>query len=202
MRIAVTETNVFEFSELSETAQQNAIDKAREFACSDSFWYECIIDDAKRLAAMIGIEIDDIFFSGFWSQGDGAQFTGRYEYRKGGAAELIAECPTDTELHAIAKGLQDVQRRNFYKLSATVKSTGRYSHAYCTAINVYRETEYSYCGDCDVNTEETVIELLRDYMHWIYRALEREYEYQTSDDTLREWLQDSGQEYTADGDIY
>lgn len=201
MRTEVTKTLLYTFEELPKDVQQNAIEGLRDINTYYE-WWDFVFDDSKRLAAMIGIDIDDIYFSGFWSQGDGAQFTGSYEYRKGGAKELKAEAPQDTELHAIADGLQEIQRRHFYKLTARVKSSGCYSHEMCTDVRVYRETEYSYVGDCAADTDNTVTELLRDYMRWIYRRLESEYDYLNSDDAIRDTIIANEYEFTGDGRIH
>lgn len=201
MRIDIVETEVFEFSELSETAKQSAIDKAREFACEDSFWHDCVLDDAKATAKILGIDIQDIYFSGFWSQGDGAQFTGSYSYAKQSAKDIRVEYPKDETLHAIADGLRDIQRLSFYQLSASVSSTGHYSHEMCTRIFVYDDRPHA-ARDVSEHVEQTVTELLRGFMRWIYSRLQAEYEFQTSDDTLREWLQDSEQDFTIEGSIY
>ena len=124
MRIATVQTDVFTFSELSADAQQRAIDTAREWAAQDDFFSEYVIDDAKTIAALMGIEIDNIYYSGFWSQGDGAQFTGNYSYQKHGAKSVREYAPQDSELQLIANGLQDVQRRNFYAYPLAYQAGG------------------------------------------------------------------------------
>ena len=76
MRIETTTQNVYTFNELSDTAKESA----RDWYRSDPFpdWHEFVIDGAKEVGALLGIEIDNIWFSGFSSQGDGACFTGSY----------------------------------------------------------------------------------------------------------------------------
>ena len=71
--------NVYSFDELSEQAKE----KAREWfraGTLDYEWWDGVFEDAKRVGALIGIGIDDIRFSGFWSQGDGASLSGTYTY--------------------------------------------------------------------------------------------------------------------------
>ena len=46
-------------------------------------WYESTFDDAKAIGALMGMDIDGIYFSGFCSQGDGACFEAGLSYRKG-----------------------------------------------------------------------------------------------------------------------
>lgn len=45
--------NIYKFEELSEESQEKAIEKLYDLNVSDSFWYECLLDDA----ATIGMKI-------------------------------------------------------------------------------------------------------------------------------------------------
>jgi len=62
----------FTFSELPEDIRQEVIEA---YQPSD-YWDEWVIDSIKEEAAELGIENFDFQYSGFWSQGDGASFTG------------------------------------------------------------------------------------------------------------------------------
>ena len=84
-----TETiNVYQFNELSDSQKQSVFDNWR-INGPDYEWWDCIYDDAKTIAALMGIEIKDIYFSGFSSQGDGACFTGNYAYKKGYQGQFV-----------------------------------------------------------------------------------------------------------------
>ena len=50
-----------------------------------------------------------------------------------------------------------------------------------------------------VDAEDTVIELLRDLARWLYRQLEREYEYQTSNEVTDEAILANEYTFTDDG---
>lgn len=71
----IKEITVYRFEELEgkakEKAQQWLVD-----AATGHDWYESVYDLAKEDGAKRGFEIEDIRFSGFWSQGDGASWTG------------------------------------------------------------------------------------------------------------------------------
>ncbi|WP_242136968.1 hypothetical protein [Sphingomonas sp. TREG-RG-20F-R18-01] len=150
----------------------------------ESDWHESVYDMAREAAAIIGIDINDIHYSGFWSQGDGASFTGSYIYSKGAAKRIRAEFPTATALHAIADTLQKVQRAAFYRLAATVTTSGRYSHSGTMSVDVETSDGEPLAGDwaksgCYVPhpTEEIIRDQLRAFADWIYESLEKEYEY-------------------------
>jgi hypothetical protein len=169
-----------------------------------------VFDDAVEIAALMGIEIEQrtikhngavvghkpcIFFSGFSSQGDGACFEGRYQYKKGSVKAVVEYAPKDKELDRIVRELYALQKKHGYGITATVKHEGHYSHKYCTAINVYGKDE----DYMDLDTGNAVAEILRDYMEWIYRQLRNEYEYQTSDEVVIEDIKGNEMEFTEEG---
>jgi len=197
MRQAIKQTDVYQLSELSDSAKQTALQTLAMWATEDSFWYETLIEDAKEIGKIIGIDIDNIYFSGFSSQGDGACFTGSYDYAKGSCKAIREYAPRDSDLHDIADGLAAIQKPNFYQLSARVEHSGHYSHEYCTAISVHLD---GYPAPAE--TYDTVTDLLRDFMRWIYKHLELEYEYCTSEETLTENADAIEYEFTESGEIY
>ena len=184
----------YSFKELSEEAQQTAIEKLYDINVDDEFWSECILDDAKEIGQLIGIAIKNIYYSGFYSQGDGACFEGSYAYQIGGLKALKEYAPEDKELHRIARRLQEIQAINFYQLEASVKQSGHYYHEFCTDIQVDRHYE---CAN-DYAIEE-ITELLRDFMHWIYRQLEQEYEFQTSEEQIQDTILANDYQFNING---
>ena len=189
---------VYKFDELSESAKQKAIEDYRQEGF-DYDWYDAVYEDAKQIGKILGIEIDNIYFSGFSNQGDGACFEGKYAYIKGSAKEIKDHAPQDEELHRIARELQKLQKKNFYSLSATVKQSGHYSHEYCTEINVYDNLN-SY-GDVTIETEKALSELLRDFMRWIYKQLEQDWDYLSSDEQIIETIQANEWEFDENGEM-
>ena len=167
------ETNVFEFNELSDSAKETAIQWYR--SCIESSDYaETVIYDAKEIGALFGLDIDEVYYSGFSSQGDGACFVGKYSYKKGSLKAIKAYTPKYTELHDIVARLQHIQRQSFYKLSARCTHSGHYYHSGCMSIDVDHDE-----GSYRVNNliEQDIIDLLRQFADWIYRQLEKEYDY-------------------------
>lgn len=91
----------YSFDELSDAAKE----KAREwFRSGDDFSYyaKAVIEDAKEIGKIMGIEIEEVYYSGFSSQGDGASFKGHWAYEKGSVKAIKSHATTDTELHRIA----------------------------------------------------------------------------------------------------
>jgi len=197
MRIDIVKTKVYKFSELSDEAREKAIEKLHDINIHCD-WYEFVIDDAKEIGKLIGINIDKIYFSGFWSQGDGACFEGNYEYRKGSVKTIIEYAPKDKELQRIAGELQTIQSKHFYKLCAYVKHSGHYYHKMCTNIDIQHANYAHYVPE---NADE-IIEPLRDFMDWMYSWLQKEYEYLTSKEAIIETIEANEYEFTENGIIY
>lgn len=189
---------VYKFNELDDSAKEKAREWYRQGA-TDYEWWDYVYDDAKTIANIIGIDITNIYFSGFWSQGDGACFEGSYSYKCGGVRELLKYAPIDTELHNIAVSLRDLQRPAFYQLSAQVSHRGHYCHEGCTDISVYDDRDGDYV---DHETHDAVVECLRDFMRWIYRRLESEYDYLMSDECVDEMIESNEYTFTEEGEIY
>lgn len=194
----IIETIVYGLDELSDAAKEKARAWYRQVGF-DHDWYEFVYEDFQCIAEILGLRLKTmpvrlygdgtrqkpcIWFSGFWSQGDGACFEGRYSHAKGAPRKIRDHAPKDGDLHRIADALQAIQRRNFYQLRADITHLDRYYHEYCMAISVERDSPT--CQDRTADAEDVVAEVLRDLARWLYRQLEREYEYFTSDEVVDE----------------
>jgi len=200
----------WEYDKAPKDVQEKAVEKWQEdfHTRQDTDWSEYTIEDAEQIAEILGITIDSrpsrsnepcIYWSGFSSQGGGACFEGSYAYKKGAAKEIRQHAPQDEELHRIANRLQQLQAKAFYQLTATSKHTGHYSHSHSTTIDVYRIHPRTQ-DDLDASDyEEPLAQLLRDFMDWIYKRLEEEYNYQGSEEAAKEIL--LGYDVTEEGEI-
>ncbi|EFP1523832.1 antitoxin of toxin-antitoxin stability system, partial [Salmonella enterica] len=112
----VISTTVYLSDELSESARE----KARSWYCEVGLeydWYSDVYEDFTLICSILGIRLNTrtvtttggryhektcIWFSGFWSQGDGACFEGHYRYQSGAAQNIRQHAPQDEELHRIA----------------------------------------------------------------------------------------------------
>jgi hypothetical protein len=175
-------TTVYQFPELSDAAKDKARSWYRELGPHDAWWdavYEDFEDGGTRAKP-------SIWFSGFWSQGDGACFEGCWSHAKGAAARIRDYAPKDATLHGIADRLQAIQRRNFYQLAAEVCHRVRYYHEYTMSIDVTRDS--SIWQPPTENADEIVTEALRDLARWLYLQLQAEYDHLTSDEAIEEGI--------------
>jgi hypothetical protein len=202
------ETKVFTYSELSESAKETAREWYRKRIDGDNFYAECAYEEAAQIADLMGIDLcrtrtntgihePTIYYSGFSSQGDGASYECRYKYEPGALKAVTAYAPEDTELHRIAKALQDIQKRYFYKLVASSHLSGHYCHSGCMRVSV-EHSDDSYRDISDA--EDTVAQCLRDFADWIYSQLENAYDWENSDEQIAETILCNGYKFTEYGD--
>lgn len=196
---------IYTFDELSDAAKE----KAREWYRNgqlDYDWWDSVYEQADTAAKHLGIDIDRkgkhtpaIYFSGFWSQGDGACFEGSYRYKKGWRSALLHEFgPGDTlnELLSIGQALQEIQSKQFYKLEATCRHRGHYQHSGCMSVEVeHAEDRYRDIGDA----EDEVRDQLRLFADWIYDRLEQEHDWLTSDEQVDESIRANEYTFNEDG---
>ena len=168
--------HIYTYEELSDEAKAKARDWYRKN--DDNEYSEFVIDDAKEVAALMGWEIDKVYYSGFWSQGDGACFEGIMRYNKG-CAKLVKA----------------------YTNEASVKHRGHYQHEMCTEFDC-GDTRHNYGWLQNPEAEDDIKEIARDFMRWIYKRLEAEYEYSVSDEVVAETIIANGYEFTEDGEIH
>ena len=154
------ETVVYTLKELSDTAKEGARAWYRE-TCLDCDWHECVFEDFETICQLLGVTLQTspvplmgggtrekphLYFRGFSSQGDGASFEGSFRHARGAARAVRAHAPKDPELHRIANALQEVQRPNFYQLTADIRHRGRYCHEYSMVIeDTWFRNDWSVC---------------------------------------------------------
>jgi len=190
--------SVYKFNELSDEAKETAIERFKEL---DYEWWDAAYEDFKTIGTLMGIDIDNIYFSHMYCQGSGACFEGTYSYKKGSVKALKEYAPQDETLHGIVEGLYSVQRKAFYSLEAKVKQRGHYNHANCTDIDV-TDNRLDYYEAASQDNEEAISEFLRDFMNWMMKRLYAEYEYLTSEEAIIETINCNDYEFDEDGNLY
>jgi hypothetical protein len=220
----IKQTIVYQYDELSDKAKEKARDWYRDGECDDDYWSEGVIDDAAAIAEFLGLDINQtayktmggetrykptVYFSGFWSQGGGACVEGTWRARDVKADKLKEYAPQDQELHRIVDGLAEIAKE-YPDGSFTVKHSGHYSHSGCTRFNIelpceafdeaeYDSPEHTRLDEKISNDGETLKELARDFMNWIYKQLKEEWDYQNSDEQVEESIRANEYEFLEDG---
>lgn len=193
-------TTVYKYDELKPAAQEKAREWFREGSAGGNWWVESVDEDAQTCLRLIGFTIDNIYWSGFSSQGDGACFVGRWEADKVKAGKLQEHAPQDYELHRLARIVEAIAKE-FPHASFTVRHVGHYHHEHSTSfdVSIVDENDDEIETEAATKAEKDLIEASRDAMRWIYRQLQRECDYQNSDDTVAENIRANEYNFTEDG---
>lgn len=190
--------NLYSFQELSPEAQTAAIEKHQHINTNFDWWdsvYDQFNEDAQNY-----FDIDNIYFSGFWSQGDGAMF----EYSSINPA-FIDEIINGLDLPTWKKQILSAAY-----ITGTGQHSGHYYHSGCCRHNIdydyYQFNQHPNLHDF-VNDQFNEIEKLirdkyKDLCSELYRNLEREYEYLTGPEAIKETLICNEYEFTSDGEMY
>lgn len=192
-------TTVYTLDELNDAAKQKAHENwVRMNNENDDFRYyaDGVIDDAKEIGKLMGIQIERVYYSGFCSQGDGACFVGHYSYVPRSLNAVIGYASNDKELHRIASDLQAIQKKHFYGLSANVsKHWHQYQHENTVTVDVTRRN-----GDeASDEASEAVTECLKSFMKWIYKQLQAESDYQDSFESFKDACEANDYTFTEQG---
>lgn len=224
------------FDQLGPGAKQTA----REWFLKDyphDDWHEFVFEDATKIAAMLGITIDthrvtlhggrvrydpSIWFSGFWSQGDGACFDGSWSavddpLRALGG--LLDHALVDERLHEIALDLLLLAERCNGLMPDTavrISSSSRLHHWAGASFSIDMPTPEhvdegsemqvaifnALCVAYHLTFEEfsrDITAALRAFMAWIYEQLREEYKDLTSDEIVDETLRENDYEFDENG---
>lgn len=190
------------YADLSDDAKEHA---RQWFIETLDDWWDYIYADAKEILTFLGFNVADIFFSGFWSQGDGACFHGTWAGGDVKIGKVKEHAPDDAELHRLAEAIEKIAARwqTIYTLdkdtevcepAASLTHNGNYCHEH--TIEFDSEPEYWLEGQ-----EEEFIDTSRGLMKWIYKQLEQEHEYQTSEEAVAEAMEANEWEFDEDGNI-
>ena len=189
----IIKTVVYEFNELDDKAKERARQWYREDCMYDDYWSGYITADAKECFKYCGWDVSNIYWSGFSSQGAGACFEGAWNPTTVSLRKLKKHAPAELELHAICRELSKLAKQ-YLNTHVTVKHSGHYSHCYCTCFE-------GASGMLEAD-ENHLINLSRDLMNWVYKALEREWNHLNADKVIDELLTINNYNFTKAGKVF
>lgn len=190
----IHETILYKFDELSTESKEKAITSFQEDDSHLGYdWYKDTINDFKTILELIGYYNIECYFSGFWSQGDGACFSARFSREKRCLQKVKSCCSKEEKILNIIEKIQsEIPLHEEYE----IKHSGHYYHEYCT--NVY------YLGDNEKaeQLDERFLELSRQLMRILYKKLNDEYDYLNSSEAINEFIIANDYEFTKNGKLY
>jgi hypothetical protein len=193
------------FEELSERAKEVVRDKFRRYNL-DHEWWDSLYEDFINVAACLGFSVKpaNIFWTGFSCQGDGASFAGMYAGDCNHADQVRAHAPEDEELARIATTL-DVLRveaalmaNSHWRAEIQCRAHHYFHSGAMLTANVYLDDDHTNDTGYE-HADEIILQAARDLADWLYKALEEEYDYLQSDESIDPLIADYRDRYTEDG---
>lgn len=176
---------------------EQLMEKHRHINVEHDNWYDYVYETFKEDMVEKGIAVDRMYFSGFWSQGDGACFEGEID-------------DIATFLNTNFKYTDYPIIRQLVKHNGTVtmkcSHRGHYYHENCTSFSMDSDSFYTlWQQPTEMHQhvvraldealgyelevfEGDVIEVFRNYMRELYKRLEEEYDHLVSDDAVAETI--------------
>jgi hypothetical protein len=187
---------LFSINELSENAKQKAIDKERTHCDVD---LQFTVEYIEEILTTLGFESPKISYSGFCSQGDGLSFvSNNWQYKKG-MLDNVKECTKDNTLLSVAKQLQIMAKNTGYKLQFSVNRASHfYSHENTVQIENDPYSDFSLSDEQDAILTNLKNSLCRVF----YRMLEKDYDYQLSDEYIIESLLSNEVMFLSGGKVW
>lgn len=157
----------------------------------DHDWWDWVYEDFKSQMQEVGIEVDDMNFMGFWSQGDHATFSCSMRYS---VSKFI-------ESHNLHERYDAIYKMSLNGGVSITKAQDKYSivevetwmhHDVCEdeTMNGFYQQQYEEEVEATYTQfDKDVIKIMEEYEHDLYRQLEREYDSLTSDEVVWESIQ-------------
>ena len=223
------EEGTYTFDQLSDKLKEEAIEANRDINVYDD-WHDPVIEGFREDLREMGVEEVKVEYSGFYSQGDGASFTGGVQDIKKFLVKTLGLTEySDEELDELPESIKEKVEGFIDSLTIVFnrKYGSRYSHAntcqtdfWCEILNnAFYDEEYPngkiYLTDRVItgnplvfmDLQEEVDKIEKAAEEWrseqcqeLYSSLEKEYDYLQSDEAVAETLESNGTEFEVDED--
>jgi hypothetical protein len=208
-RVRIT---IYQLDALSEKAQQKALEQFQDINLHPD-WWEFVYDNFKTLAGYFGVQVDlkKTYFTGFYHQGQGSSYT--------------ADVDMLTLLNAVQHSTWKTYAPNVDFRFVSVDMDKRVIklietgaiHGYASVKPANRETsvhidvDFRHGGDPDLLTrieaelvkfEALVTDVCEALNHHLFSCLEKEYEYLSSEETIRDTIMANEFYFRENGDLF
>ena len=190
----------------------------------DYEWWEGVYEMAIADGYELGFCIDKIYFSGFWSQGDGASWVGQVDVRQW----LETNVPDSIGISAWCQLIQEdvvtkhmkvdqisshYSHENTMRFGEIVDDTECYEDDFVLSLpSIFKGMSIANLFDiieCDADCqfknieqiESAIEESCKDYARDIYQKLREEYEYLCSDEMMLDHFNANDYHFTEEGEL-
>lgn len=190
------------FKELPKKLQAQILSKHRDINTDFHDWWDCVYENFKASMEDVGVEVERMYFSGFWSQGDGACFEGKVsdwpQFLKSlGHTESALISHADLHFHFSVNHSGHYYHEKCTQFSSDLPlpesaDDKDFAYGYLTyeADSIHEATAMALLNQYSADSlEREFIEAFRDHMRDLYKLLEEEYDHLTSDEAVLDALE-------------
>lgn len=202
--------NLYGLEELDEKARQKALQEFQDLNI-DYDWWDFAYNDFISICSYIGITVDknSIHFEGFYSQGDGCSFDSDVDLSKLWAGmgtsnwqEYAPNVDFPFTLTTTDSRVMNLINRNKVDMNARIIARQR-CYGVVVDLGVYPVSESvknhdMIYGELD-GLEKWFDGIAQILNRYLYKSLQQEYEYQTSNEAIAETIEANDYLFTADG---
>ncbi|MBS1528226.1 MAG: hypothetical protein JST19_21450 [Bacteroidetes bacterium] len=202
--------NLYSFDELDEKGKQNALQEFQDLNVMFD-WWEFSYNDFESICTCLGITVDNksIHFQGFYSQGDGSCFDADVDLLaliNAIAVSAWKDYAPNVEFQFSVPGIDRrvltlIQKKKI-EINARIISRQR-GYGIVIDLGVYPVSETGknhdmIYGELD-ELEKWLDGIAQTLNRYLYKSLEREYEYQTGDEAIAGSIEANDYLFTSDG---
>lgn len=213
MKTITTNTDVYEFRELPPEAQKRAVsDIQNDERYLDYPWHEYIIEnfiEEKLKPEGWNTDEKDVYYSGFWSQGDGACFEGSLDVQKYlEHHKLIEKYPLCYYLACNGPAIYGKIHKNSYGNHYSHERTRYFElesesfDSYIVVEGLLKAEEEDRFNKEFKALEEDIEDSRLTHSHTLYRDLEAEYEHLNSDESIIDHIISNDYQFLINGKQY
>jgi len=198
MKTVSVDYEVYSYAELNTAAKENARQNYIEHI--DWPWWEETYKYLKNMCKNFGLEITDIWFSGFYSQGDGACFEGTYTPQKENCLQHFTEIyPSEIEISKIVSELNALENKDFL---VRIYHQGRYYHENSVYIEISYDDENLISDQLWKKQKEIIEQNLKALMQHIYSMLESVWDWKTSETIFKDLCELNEWYFLKNGELF
>lgn len=190
MRTISTPIYNFEDVKADKNLLAKVLEKNRYHNVQDSYWYEYTDETFESILKRIGFSDIKLSFSLSYSQGDFANFVGKFSPRKNGITAILDVFDAWLELHKVLNELQGYLTYLSNDVSFTFD--GNY-------IQEIESEEYPSTVEA---MEDDFTNVCRNLCKLYFEAIKECYEREISNEGLTEYFNNSDLEFLEDGSIF
>ncbi len=181
----------YSINELSEENRNKAIEKLIDLNV-DYEWWDSIKENFMEDMETIGYHVSNIYFSGFYSQGDGACFEANVNI-----LNYLTKNKLKTKYRKLTEYVKDTGD------CIDIEQAGRYYHEKSMSFtDTFSSTDSKKLADQMTEIIERIEQEAEDKAKELYKTLEKKYEYLTSTEAIVETIEANEYEFTEKGELF